>query len=355
MTSTRHEARRGDREFTGWHMLAVVCAFFGVTIVANIVMALAATGTFPGLVVENSYVASQHYDELIAKSRAQDRQGWRHRLAVEGSVLRFSLSRADGEPLRDINVIAHVGRPSNTAEDRLVDFAPTADGSLRNHRANRARTLGSRPASRAWGDSLPPLAGSIHQASGATIMICCGGAAAVNLDSASSITRSGRVDPTFVRETAPDRAHIDFLVPEMHCAGCLSKIERTLAAQTGVSAARANLTSHRVGVEFDATAGSPDAMLSAIEGLGYTARPFDAAVLDAAESDKTGKELLRAMAVAGFAAGNIMLLSVSVWSGASDATRDLFHWISALIALPAIAYAGRPFFRSAWRALSAAA
>ena len=184
-------------------------------------------------------------------------------------------------------------------------------------------------------------------------MICCGGAAAVNLDSASSITRSGRVDPTFIRATAPDRAHIDFLVPEMHCAGCISKIERTLAAQTGVFAARANLTSHRVGVEFDATAGSPDAMLSAIESLGYTARPFDAAVLDAAGSDKTAKELIRAVAVAGFAAGNIMLLSVSVWSGASDATRDLFHWISALIALPAIAYAGRPFFRSAWRALSA--
>ena len=184
-------------------------------------------------------------------------------------------------------------------------------------------------------------------------MICCGGAAAVNLDSASSITRSGRVDPTFIRATAPDRAHIDFLVPEMHCAGCISKIERTLAAQTGVSAARANLTSHRVGVDFDATAGSADAMLSAIEGLGYAARPFDATVLDAAGSDKTAKELMRAVAVAGFAAGNIMLLSVSVWSGASDATRDLFHWISALIALPAIAYAGRPFFRSAWRALSA--
>ena len=94
-------------------------------------------------------------------------------------------------------------------------------------------------------------------------------------------------------------------------------------------------------------------MLAAIEGLGYTARPFDAAVLDAAGSDKAAKELMLAVAVAGFAAGNIMLLSVSVWSGASDATRDLFHWISALIALPAIAYAGRPFFRSAWRALSA--
>ena len=52
---------------------------------------------------------------------------------------------------------------------------------------------------------------------------------------------------------------------------------------------------------------------------------------------------------------NIMLLSISVWSGSvsdmTQETRDLFYWLSALIALPAAAYAGRPFFASAWRAL----
>jgi len=61
--------------------------------------------------------------------------------------------------------------------------------------------------------------------------------------------------------------------------------------------------------------------------------------------------LLRALAVAAFGMMNIMLLSVSIWSGAVGVTRDLFHMLSALIAIPVIAYSGRPFFASAAMAL----
>ena len=58
------------------------------------------------------------------------------------------------------------------------------------------------------------------------------------------------------------------------------------------------------------------------------------------------------MAVSEIGQTNIPLLSVSIWSGADGPTRGLFHWLSALIALPVIAYAGRPFFDSARMALS---
>src|SRR5258708_585251 len=149
-------------------------------------------------------------------------------------------------------------------------------------------------------------------------MSCCGSAAAVRPDTGAveAPNNGDRVDPTFVREVAPGRAHIDFLVPDMHCAGCISAIERSVNEVSGVILARANLTSHRVGVDFDAATGSPDSMLAAIEALGYSARPFDAAILDAADADNTGRELVLAMAGAGLLPRKIMLLSLPLRSRA---------------------------------------
>lgn len=117
-----------DHPLTGWHALAIVCLFFGVIIAVNTVMAVAATGTFPGLVVENSYVASQHYDDLLEKAREQDKAGWSYALSSEAGLVRASLAQGGGA-VRGLSVSAHVGRPSTTAEDRVLQFAPQADGS----------------------------------------------------------------------------------------------------------------------------------------------------------------------------------------------------------------------------------
>lgn len=114
---------------TGWHMLAIVFAFFGVIIAVNIALAVAATGTFPGLVVENSYVASQHYDELLARARAQDAEDWRYTLANNDGLLKVSLARGSDAPLRGLSVIVHAGRPSTTQEDRIFDLVAASDGS----------------------------------------------------------------------------------------------------------------------------------------------------------------------------------------------------------------------------------
>jgi len=143
-----------------------------------------------------------------------------------------------------------------------------------------------------------------------------------------------------------------FVIDNVHCPSCIGQIERALAALPGMRAARLNFSTRRLVVEHDAAALPADAIVRRLADLGYRARPFRA---PAAAAAADSRRLLRAMAVAGFAAANVMLLSVAIWSGhggdMGPATRDLMHWISALIALPAIAYAGQPFFRSAWRAV----
>lgn len=137
-------------------------------------------------------------------------------------------------------------------------------------------------------------------------------------------------------------------VPGMRCAGCIGKIERGLSEMEGVDSARVNLTARRVTVRHCDDV-DEDRLIGALRGLGFEAQPSIADYRG--HDDPETRALLRALAVAGFGMMNIMLLSVSVWSGAVGPTRDLFHWLSALIALPVIAYSGRVFFRSAALAL----
>ncbi|MDP4032107.1 MAG: heavy metal translocating P-type ATPase [Pseudorhodobacter sp.] len=151
---------------------------------------------------------------------------------------------------------------------------------------------------------------------------------------------------------APHHARLMLSIPAAHCAACIATVEGGLAATPGVRSARVNLTQKRVSVEADPDMTADDVIV-ALKGLGYEAHELDAGLLSATETDRQGRELLMRLAVAGFSMMNVMLLSVAVWSGAEAATRDLFHWISAAIALPTVAFAGQPFFKSAWTSLKA--
>jgi P-type Cu2+ transporter len=112
--------------------------------------------------------------------------------------------------------------------------------------------------------------------------------------------------------------------------------------------ARANLSARRVTVHWrEDGRGCPD-LIGSLAAVGYCAHAFS---FDADAVDTELQTLLKALAVAGFCAMNIMLLSVSVWFGADGQTRQAFHLVSAALALPAILYSGRVFYVSAWKAL----
>lgn len=147
-----------------------------------------------------------------------------------------------------------------------------------------------------------------------------------------------------------DGSALSLMVEGIHCGGCVAKIERALAEQPDVRRGRVNMTTRRLALAWDGPPSRGGDLAALVGRLGYRVAPFDPDQLASADQAEE-RRLLRAMAVAGFASGNVMLLSVSVWAGhfqgMADTTRDLLHWFSALIALPALLYAGQPFFRSA--------
>lgn len=157
----------------------------------------------------------------------------------------------------------------------------------------------------------------------------------------------------FVAPLAGGRREIRFFLPSMNCAGCMRKIERHFEPRDGLALVRVNLGRKEVRFEWQGDGVTGAALAAELAEIGFEGRPLAPDEVQSDAGDKELRQLIWCLAVAGFAAANVMLLSVSVWSGASGATRDLFHWLSALIAIPAIAYAGRPFFHSAFAALKA--
>jgi Cu2+-exporting ATPase len=148
---------------------------------------------------------------------------------------------------------------------------------------------------------------------------------------------------------------LNLAVDGLQCGACVWLIESVLTRFPEIATARVNMSSRRLRMVWRGDAARGAGLCAAVEDLGYRLVPFDPACL-AEAADQSGRELMRALAVAGFAAGNVMLLSLATWFGLAQnmgaGTRDLLHWMSALIAMPAVAYAGRPFFRSAVAVLS---
>lgn len=151
------------------------------------------------------------------------------------------------------------------------------------------------------------------------------------------------------RPAASSEGALSLHLPDIHCAGCIAGVERILHDLPGVTRARVNLSLRRVAIEGVAL--DPDRAIEALAAGGYRAREIDAGLLPGSGPEL--RDLLMRTGVAGFAMMNVMLMSVAVWSGADASTARLLHLLAALIAVPAVAFSGRPFFRSAVAAVMA--
>ena len=119
-----------DGRFTGWHMTAILVAFFGIVMAVNFYMARMAVGTFGGTVVDNSYVASQEYNAWLGAAARQDKLGWNVRVSLDaGRHVQVNV-RTDGAAIPKMTAIGDALHPLGRADDIALSFAPAHDGTL---------------------------------------------------------------------------------------------------------------------------------------------------------------------------------------------------------------------------------
>lgn len=153
-----------------------------------------------------------------------------------------------------------------------------------------------------------------------------------------------------ISQAASHGQSFEVSVPTVHCAACIGIIERELKKLKRVQAVRVNLSQRRVRVHYEGNQSIEETVLDRLTNLGYEAQLLDGKTLSS-KPDDAAQGLLIRLGIAGFAAMNVMLLSVSVWAGAEGLTRDFLHWVSAAIALPTVVYTAQPFFKNAWAVL----
>lgn len=115
--------------FTGKHMLASMLCFFGVIIAVNFYMASLASQSWTGLIVKNSYVASQEYNGELQKAAEQKTRGWKSSVSYAAGTLVLTLRNQNNNVLTFDNVIAEIGRPAFEQADKALQFTPLATGS----------------------------------------------------------------------------------------------------------------------------------------------------------------------------------------------------------------------------------
>jgi len=165
-------------------------------------------------------------------------------------------------------------------------------------------------------------------------------------------------DPAFhglyVRERPDGLAETELYLEGVHCAACVWLVERIPLAVPGVAEIRLDLSRAMASVVWDPAATPLSGVARFLDSLGYAAHPFRGVRLRDMRR-REDRDLLMRIGVAGFSAGNVMLMSFALYGGAFHGMEAgfaaLFRWGSLVVALPAVLYSAAVFYRGAFASL----
>lgn len=162
------------------------------------------------------------------------------------------------------------------------------------------------------------------------------------------------IDDDMITKLSDNQYNLSFTIENLHCAACIWLIEQVLAQIQGVDKARVNLSNKILGITWQPQTVAINDIIAKLNQLGYKAQPYIQTKLDLQNKHYEYK-LIQAIALLAFATANIMLFSVSEWSGIYLGINlgylVSFHWLSFAISIPIILYAGRLFYIPAFKSL----
>ena len=316
-----------------------------------------ALSSWTGLATNQAYDRGLTYNRNLDAAARQAALGWRPALAV-------GLGAAGGEV--ELVLTDAAGQAGHRCRDRgpLRAADQRGPGFRRDARGHRTRRLPRRL--RAAAARAP---GTCTRRSAVATTCSCTISGSCCPDHGQLARRDACAEPRAVGacpgrrcpSCGPSRSGganvLHLLVEGVHCGACVRKIERTLEREGDLLTARVNLTTRRLTLRWQGDARRGNRLAQAVAGARLrrgAVRPGPAAgagrPLRARAAALRGRRGLRRQqrdAARGLGVGRPLLRA---WA---TPRATFLHWFEALIALPAIAYAGRPFFRSALRALRA--
>ncbi len=166
------------------------------------------------------------------------------------------------------------------------------------------------------------------------------------IDSQLEVYDLDEVQGDFV-DNLGDIREIHLLIEGIHCAACVWLIERRLAMLDGIQDANVNLSARKLRVKWDNRDIKLSQILQTLGQIGYAAVPYDPEVAEG-QIKKANRQLLFRLGFAGFAAMNLMWISIALYAGADEGKfRELFYWLGFGLSTPTLIYSGYPFFRGA--------
>lgn len=158
---------------------------------------------------------------------------------------------------------------------------------------------------------------------------------------------------SFIRKGEEEDYCISLNLEGIRCGSCVWLIENSLKSIPNVTNARVNLSTNRLTISWNGKRDCIIKLINLLDELGYKSMPFDPElVID--QDEKEQKQLLKSIAISGFASVQLMMMGIWFTSDASfmgKYTRIMLHLFGMLVALPCILYSALPFFRSAFNAI----